>query len=162
MLTGKGLALVDEAAPPVWLGIGDCIVVASDGLQSLAEEEIRRSPARRSRTHAAATPPRRCRHRAVVVQRSIPQVAGRHWCRPQARRRQFHVPCRTRHRVALQRALPGGMGARTQAARLGLSISRECHRGGLKSACRCLFVQPFVRVVLGEAGSFVRFEVFEH
>ena len=68
MLTGKGLALVDEAAPPVWLGIGDCIVVASDGLQSLAEEEIRRSPARRSRTHAAATPPRRCRHRAFVVQ----------------------------------------------------------------------------------------------
>ena len=99
---------------------------------------------------------------AAAATGSIPQVAGRHWCRPQARRRQFYVPCRTRHRVALQRVLPGGMGARTQAARLGLSISRECHRGGLKSACRCLFVQPFVRVVLGEAGSFVRFEVFEH
>ena len=41
-LTGKSLALVDEGAPPVRLRIGDCIVVASDGLQTLAEEEIRR------------------------------------------------------------------------------------------------------------------------
>ena len=39
---GEELTLVDEAAPPVRLGIGDGIVLASDGLETLSEEEIRR------------------------------------------------------------------------------------------------------------------------
>ena len=41
-LTGEELTLVDEAAPPVRLGVGDRIVVASDGLETLSPEEIRR------------------------------------------------------------------------------------------------------------------------
>jgi serine/threonine protein phosphatase PrpC len=39
---GEELTLVDEDAPPVRLGIGDGIVLASDGLETLSEEEIRR------------------------------------------------------------------------------------------------------------------------
>ena len=39
---GEELTLVDEASPPVRLGIGDGIVLASDGLETLSEEEIRR------------------------------------------------------------------------------------------------------------------------
>ena len=41
-VTGERLTLVDEAAQPVRLGIGDGIVLASDGLETLSEEEIRR------------------------------------------------------------------------------------------------------------------------
>ena len=41
-LTGDALTLVDEAAPPVRLGIGDAVVLASDGLETLAPDEIRR------------------------------------------------------------------------------------------------------------------------
>ena len=42
-LTGEeGLTLVDEAATPVRLGIGDRILLASDGLETLSEEEIHR------------------------------------------------------------------------------------------------------------------------
>ena len=39
---GEELTLVDESSPPVRLGIGDGIVLASDGLETLSEEEIRR------------------------------------------------------------------------------------------------------------------------
>ena len=39
---GEELTLVDEDAPPVRLGIGDGIVLASDGVETLSEEEIRR------------------------------------------------------------------------------------------------------------------------
>ena len=41
-LTGEDLPLVDEAAEPVTLGIGDRIVLASDGLETVPEEEIGR------------------------------------------------------------------------------------------------------------------------
>ena len=41
-LTGDALTLVDEAAPPVRLGVGDAVVLASDGLETLSTEEIRR------------------------------------------------------------------------------------------------------------------------
>ena len=41
-LTGDALTLVDEAAPPVRLGIGDAVVLASDGLETLSTEEIGR------------------------------------------------------------------------------------------------------------------------
>ena len=41
-LTGEDLTLVDEAAPPVPLGIGDRILLASDGLATLAPDEIHR------------------------------------------------------------------------------------------------------------------------
>ena len=41
-LTGEKLSLVDEAAPPVPLAVGDGIVLASDGLETLPEDEIRR------------------------------------------------------------------------------------------------------------------------
>ena len=41
-VTGGELTLVDEAAAPVRLGIGDRILLASDGLETLPEEEIRR------------------------------------------------------------------------------------------------------------------------
>ena len=40
-LTGGSLTLVDEAAPPVRLGVGDAVVLASDGLQTLSTAEIR-------------------------------------------------------------------------------------------------------------------------
>ena len=39
---GEQLTLVDEGAPPARLGIGDGIVLASDGLETISEEEIRR------------------------------------------------------------------------------------------------------------------------
>ena len=41
-LTGEELHLVDEGAPPVRLGIGDRLVLASDGLETLSDDEIRR------------------------------------------------------------------------------------------------------------------------
>ena len=41
-VTGEDLALVDAGAPPVRLGIGDRILLASDGLEALSEEEIHR------------------------------------------------------------------------------------------------------------------------
>ena len=41
-LTGEDLTLVDEAAAPVRLSIGDRILLASDGLETLAPEEIYR------------------------------------------------------------------------------------------------------------------------
>ena len=41
-VTGEALHLVDEAAPPVRLEVGDRIVLASDGLETLPETEIRR------------------------------------------------------------------------------------------------------------------------
>ena len=43
---GEKLTLVDEGAPPARLGIGDGIVLASDGLETISEEEIRRLCAR--------------------------------------------------------------------------------------------------------------------
>ena len=41
-VNGEELTLVDESSPPVRLAIGDRIVLASDGLETLAEVEIRR------------------------------------------------------------------------------------------------------------------------
>ena len=41
-VTGEDLTLVDEAATPVRLGIGDRILLASDGLETLSQEEIHR------------------------------------------------------------------------------------------------------------------------
>ena len=41
-LVGEELPLVDEASRPIRLGIGDGIVLASDGLETLSGEEIRR------------------------------------------------------------------------------------------------------------------------
>ena len=46
-LMGEQLKLVDQAAPPVRLGPGDRIVLASDGLETLPEAEIRRLCAER-------------------------------------------------------------------------------------------------------------------
>ena len=41
-VTGEELKRVDEAAPPIRLGIGDRILLASDGLETLSEAEIQR------------------------------------------------------------------------------------------------------------------------
>ena len=41
-VTGEDLTLVDESSPPARLGDGDRIVLASDGLETLPPEEIRR------------------------------------------------------------------------------------------------------------------------
>ena len=41
-LTGEELTLVDEAAPRVQLGVGDRLLLASDGLETLPPDEIRR------------------------------------------------------------------------------------------------------------------------
>ena len=41
-VTGEDLGLVDAGASPVRLGIGDRILLASDGLEALSEEEIHR------------------------------------------------------------------------------------------------------------------------
>ena len=56
-------------------------------------------------------------------------------------------------------AEPAGRDRVREIGRNGYSV----HGGGRPhSVCRCLFAQPVVRLVLREAGSFVRFKVFEH
>ena len=42
VVTGEDLTLVDAGAPPIRLDIGDAILLASDGLETLSEEEIYR------------------------------------------------------------------------------------------------------------------------
>ena len=54
-LTGGSLTLVDEAAPPVRLGVGDVVVLASDGLQTLSTAEIRCLCGEQSTAAAAVT-----------------------------------------------------------------------------------------------------------